>query len=132
MLQGCDHILHAGDIGDITILKTLETIAPITAIRGNIDDRGPCRHLPATEIVELDGRVLYLIHDVNTLDLDPAAAGFAAVISGHSHKAKIEWRKGVLYFNPGSCGPQRFTLPITMGYLGISEEELKAEIVTLI
>jgi putative phosphoesterase len=131
-LQGCDHILHAGDIGDISILKSIEAIAPVTAIRGNIDERGTCRNLPATDIVELDSHLIYLIHDVNALDLDPAAAGFAAVISGHSHKAKIERIKNVLYFNPGSCGPQRFTLPITMGLLTIAGTELKPEILTLI
>jgi uncharacterized protein len=131
-LQGCDHILHGGDVGDMALLKSLEAIAPVTAIRGNIDDRGTCRHLPATDIVELDGRLFYLIHDANALDLDPAAAGFAAVISGHSHKAKIEWIKNVLYFNPGSCGPQRFSLPITIGLLTTSEAELKPEIHTII
>ncbi len=131
-MQGCDHILHAGDIGDIEILTALKAIAPVTAIRGNIDERGTCRHLPATEIVEFDGRILYLIHDLHALDLNPAAAGLAAVISGHSHKAKIEWNKDVLYFNPGSCGPQRFTLPITIGYLTITEKNLKPEIVPLL
>lgn len=130
-LQGCDHILHAGDIGGIQELRTLESIAPTTAIRGNTDEGGTCRHLPATEVVELEGKFLYMLHDLNALDLNPAVAGFHAVISGHSHKPRIEWAKDVLYFNPGSCGPRRFSLPISMGFLRIEKHQLYPDILTL-
>ncbi len=119
-LQGAGHILHAGDVGDPAILEALRVIAPVTAIRGNIDERGPCSRLPATETVELSGRIFYMLHDRHNLDLDPVAAGFAAVISGHSHRPAIEWRDDVLYFNPGSAGPRRFSLPITLGLLTAS------------
>ncbi len=118
-LRGVDHILHAGDVGDATILDTLRAIAPVTAIRGNIDQHGPCAQLPATEVSEFAGHTLYMLHDRNSLDLDPAAAGFSAVLSGHSHKPLIEWRGDVLYFNPGSAGPRRFSLPISLGLLTI-------------
>jgi len=131
-LAGVDRILHLGDVGDPSILKTLEKIAPVTAIRGNIDHTGPCSKLPETEVLLLEGRYLHMLHDLNTLHLDPAAAKFAAVLSGHTHKARIERRKGVLYFNPGSCGPRRFELPVTIGLLTLKEnEELKAEVVML-
>ena len=130
-LRGVDHILHAGDVGDATILKTLRTIAPVNAIRGNIDEHGPCAQLPPTEIVEFAGHSLYMLHDRNSLDLDPAAAGFSAVLSGHSHKPLIEWRGDVLYFNPGSAGPRRFSLPISLGLLtirsGTSGERRRSE-----
>lgn len=118
-LEGVCHILHLGDVGDPGILDALRTIAPVTAIRGNIDEYGPCSRLPATEVVEFAGHSLYLLHDANALDLDPEAAGFAAVLSGHSHRPLIEWRRDVLYFNPGSAGPRRFSLPVTLGMLSI-------------
>jgi len=116
-LAGVEHIVHLGDVGDAAILKTLGTIAPVTAIRGNVDRGAPCSRLPETEVLLFEGRYLYMLHDLNELHLDPAAAKFAAVLSGHTHKARIEWRKGVLYFNPGSCGPRRFDLRITLGLL---------------
>ena len=119
-LRGVTHILHAGDVGDSTVLEELSVIAPVSAIRGNIDQDGPCSRLPATEAIELAGRSFYMLHDRHSLDLDPAAAGFAAVISGHTHKPLIEWRQDVLYFNPGSAGPRRFSLPITLGMLTLS------------
>jgi uncharacterized protein len=125
-LAGVDHILHAGDIGDLQILEELRKIAPVTAIRGNVDGGSAFRHLPETEVVELGGKLLYLIHDVKQLDLNPAAAGFAAVISGHSHKPSIESEKGVLFFNPGSAGPKRFSLPISIGFLTIAKGKLGA------
>jgi len=130
-LAGCDHILHAGDVGDRAILDVLAGIAPVTAIRGNIDDHGPCSQLPPIEIVELEGRSIYMLHDVHDLDLDPAAAGIAAVISGHSHKPAVEWRKGVLYFNPGSCGPRRFSLPVSLGFLEIAAESIEPHLLTI-
>jgi hypothetical protein len=120
-LVGVERILHLGDVGDPAILKSLATIAPVTAIRGNVDRDGPCSRLPETEVLLLDDHYIYLLHDVQTLHLDPAAARFAAVLYGHSHKPHIAHRKGVLYFNPGSCGPRRFELPVTIGMLTIEK-----------
>jgi putative phosphoesterase len=113
LLAACEHILHLGDVGDPEILGALAKIAPVTAIRGNVDTHGPCAKLPETEVITLAGKDFYLLHDVAQLDLDPVAAGFAAVLYGHSHKPEIQWKKGVLYLNPGSCGPKRFSLPVT-------------------
>ena len=121
LLEGSNHILHIGDVGDPEILGKLSKIAPVTAIRGNIDTHGPCAQLPETEVVTLAGHDFYLLHNIQTLDLDPAAAGFAAVLYGHSHKPEIRHHKGVLYLNPGSCGPGRFQLPITCGKITIKE-----------
>ncbi len=128
-LDGVHHILHAGDIGDPEILLRLRGVAPVTAIRGNIDEGGACRDLPSIELTELAGCSFYLLHDANLLDLDPASAGFAAVISGHSHKPTIEWRKGVLFFNPGSAGPRRFRLPVTVGKIVVENSQLHPTIV---
>jgi putative phosphoesterase len=119
-LHGVEQILHAGDVGDATILDQLEQIAPVTAIRGNIDRSGPCAKLPATELIEIAGTHIYMLHDVHELDLDPMAAGIRVVLSGHSHKPLIAWKKDVLYFNPGSAGPKRFSLPVSLGFLEIS------------
>ena len=132
-LAGVDHILHLGDVGKISILHELEAIAPVTAIRGNVDGEGPCSELPETEVVLLGGLYLYLLHDLNTLHLDPAAAKFAAVIFGHTHAPTTYRKKGVLYFNPGSCGPRRFNLPISMGRLNIQADgELQADLIPLL
>jgi len=132
LLKGSDHILHLGDVGDPEILGALAKLAPVTAIRGNIDTHGPCAKLPETEVVQLAGHDFYLLHDVLRLDLDPAAAGFAAVLYGHSHKPEIRHHKGILYMNPGSCGPRRFNLPITVGRITIEASgQLKAEILNL-
>ena len=132
LLAGSDHILHLGDVGNLEILDKLAEIAPVTAIRGNIDNRGPCIHLQAIEIVTLASHSFYLLHDLNQLDLDPAAGGFAAVLYGHSHAPEIRWGKGVLYFNPGSCGPRRFRLPITCGRITINDDgQLEAKILEL-
>jgi putative phosphoesterase len=130
-LRGVEHILHAGDVGDASILDALRNVAPVTAIRGNIDVGGPCSHLPATEVVSLQGHTFYMLHDRQALDLDPAAAGFSAVISGHSHKPLLEWRHGVLYMNPGSAGPRRFSLPVSIGLLTIGADGLQPQLVTL-
>ena len=130
-LQGAEHILHAGDVGDPAILHRLRAIAPVIAIRGNIDEGGPCRDLPPTEVVELSGRSIFMLHDVKQLDLNPEAAGIAAVIFGHSHKPLIEWRRGVLFLNPGSAGPRRFQLPVTIAWLNMEADELGARIVHL-
>jgi uncharacterized protein len=130
-LRGVEHILHAGDVGDPSILDALRSVAPVTAIRGNIDVGGPCAHLPATEVVTLHGHTFYMLHDRQALDLDPAAAGFSAVISGHSHKPLIQWRHGVLYMNPGSAGPRRFSLPVSIGLLTTGADGLQPQLVTL-
>jgi hypothetical protein len=130
-LQGAEHILHAGDVGDPAILDALRAIAPVTAIRGNIDEGGPCSHLPPTELVELGGRSIYMLHDVKKLDLNPEAAGIAVVVFGHSHKPLAEWRRGALFLNPGSAGPRRFELPVTLAWLKIEANEVGARIVPL-
>lgn len=131
-LKGADYILHAGDVGDPAILDSLRKLAPVTAIRGNIDISGACAQLPETELVELGGIHIYLLHDLNQLDLDPAAAGISVVISGHTHRPKIERRKDVLYFNPGSAGPRRFSLPVTLGFLDLDGDPLTPEILDLL
>lgn len=130
-LAGVGHILHAGDVGDVEILETLRKIAPVTAIRGNIDRDGRCARLPATEVVELGGVAFYLLHDVKELDLDPGSARIGAVVSGHSHKPAIEWRKGVLFLNPGSAGPRRLSLPVTIAMVTVGEGKPRVEIVEL-
>jgi len=130
-LRGVDRIVHAGDIGNPQILRHLRQVAPITVVRGNIDTAPWSRSLPETEVLEIGGVSLYVVHNVQELDLDPTAAGFAAVIFGHSHKPLIEMRKGVLFFNPGSAGPRRFTLPISLGKLLVRNGRLKAELIQL-
>lgn len=131
-LHGVEGILHLGDVGDAKILDTLREHAPVTAIRGNVDTEGRCSRLPETEVVLSEGHYIYMLHDIGTLHLDPAAAKFAAVLFGHSHKAQIRRHKGVLYFNPGSCGPRRFNLAVTMGYLYLDlDREVEPEIVDL-
>jgi hypothetical protein len=107
-LAGSDLIIHAGDIGSPEVIPALERIAPVYAIRGNVDRDGESARFPGTLAVEVGGLWLWVLHDCNALDLDPATAGFAAVISGHSHRALEEWKDGVLYLNPGSAGPSRF------------------------
>jgi len=131
-LRGVDRILHLGDVGKISILDELAKIAPVTAIRGNVDTEGPCAKLPETEVVLAEGHYIYMLHDLKTLHLDPAAAKFSAVLLGHTHVPNFYTKKGVLYFNPGSCGPRCFELPVSVGLLTIRmNEKLKAEIVTL-
>jgi putative phosphoesterase len=130
-LRGSDRILHAGDVGKIEILETLAQIAPVTAIRGNIDTGSWARVLPATEIVEIGGVSIYMLHNLAQLDLKPEAAGFRVVIHGHSHHPKIEEKNGVLYFNPGSAGPRRFSSPVTVGRLTIEEKNVNAELIEL-
>jgi putative phosphoesterase len=130
-LAGVDHILHAGDVGDPAILHTLRALAPLTAIRGNVDTSGPCADLPATDAVELAGCLFYLVHSIDDLDLHPAAAHIGAVIYGHSHHARIDHHKGVLYLNPGSAGPRRFSLPITLAKIEITAAIPHASIITL-
>ena len=124
-------IIHAGDVGALEILDELANIAPVTAVRGNIDKEYWARKLPETEVVEIGGVSIYVLHDLSQLDLKPEAAGFSVVISGHSHFAKQETRNGVLYFNPGSAGPRRFKLPVTVGRLTITKGKIEAEILVL-
>jgi putative phosphoesterase len=130
-LRGAEHILHAGDVGSPEILDQLRTLAPVTAIRGNVDHGPWAELLPDTAVVELAGVSIYMLHDLKQLDLSPRAAGFAAVISGHSHQPKSEQRDGVLYLNPGSAGPRRFRLPITVATLAIADGKLSPRIVEL-
>jgi hypothetical protein len=131
-LKGVERILHLGDVGRPSVLQDLEQIAPVTAIRGNVDREVPCSELPETEVVLIGGRYVYMLHDLKTLHLDPAAGRFAAVLFGHTHVPNFYRRKGVLYFNPGSCGPKRFDLPVTVGLLTAGKDgDLNAEIVLL-
>ncbi|WP_347258634.1 metallophosphoesterase family protein [Methylocaldum sp.] len=130
-LGGCDLILHAGDIGRPEVLDTLRSIAPVVAVRGNVDKGAWAEPLPEREVVRIDGRCIYLLHNLKELNLNPAAAGFAAVVSGHSHQPKILKEGGVCYLNPGSAGPRRFKLPVSIGRLVLSDGELCGEIVEL-
>jgi len=131
VLRVSDHIIHAGDVGNTEILDQLRTIAPVTVVRGNIDKGAWAPRLAETEVVELAGASIYVLHDLSQLDLKPEAAGFAAVIYGHSHVPKQEMRGTVLYFNPGSAGPRRFKLPITVGRLVLDAGRLRGEIVEI-
>jgi uncharacterized protein len=130
-LRGSDRILHAGDIGAPEILEALAQIAPVTAVRGNVDTATWARSLPETEVVEAGGVSIYILHDLGQLDLKPEAAGFRIVVYGHSHRPKIEEKNGVLYFNPGSAGPRRFNLPVSVGKLRIGAGKVRAELVEL-
>jgi len=130
-LAGVERIVHAGDIGSRDVLEALERVAPVTAVRGNNDRGDWAKKIPETEVVEVGGVSLYLLHDLHELDLEPRAAGFAAIISGHSHQPKVEERDGVLYLNPGSAGPRRFKLPISLARLTVAGKRVKAELVTL-
>ena len=118
-LQGSDVIIHAGDIGDPVILAELGCLAPVKAVRGNIDRGERAGAIPETEVLEAGETLIYILHDIGELDLDPAAAGFRVVVSGHSHKPAITERGGVHFVNPGSAGPRRFSLPVTVGYLDL-------------
>ncbi len=130
-LAGAERIIHAGDIGNPEILDSLGRIAPVTAVRGNIDRERWAQFLPLAETVEAGDAILYVVHNVAELDLDPRAAGFQAVISGHSHQPRTEIRNGVLYLNPGSAGPRRFRLPVTLAKLHVNGKTLRPELVHL-
>jgi uncharacterized protein len=131
-LKGCELILHAGDVGDEEVLRELERIAPVVAVRGNVDVEAWAARLRATETAECRSKLFYILHRIADLDLKPAAAGIDAVIYGHSHQPAIEWKQGVLHFNPGSAGPRRFRLPVTVGRIEIVNGELRPEIVPLL
>jgi putative phosphoesterase len=130
-LAGVDHILHAGDVGDIAVLDSLREIAPVTAIRGNVDTHGPCAALPATEVIDLDGCLVYMVHAREWIDISPKAAGVGLVVFGHSHKPGIAQNDGILYLNPGSAGPRRFKLPISIAKVVIKAGVASAEIIEL-
>jgi putative phosphoesterase len=130
-LKGSILIIHAGDVGSPDILDALRQIAPVFAVRGNVDKGSWARRLPETEVVQVDGVSLYILHILDGLDLDPPTAGFHAVISGHTHRPKMETNDGVLYFNPGSAGPRRFDLPVSVGRLALADGKLRGEIVDL-
>jgi putative phosphoesterase len=130
-LAGVELIIHAGDIGNPQVLEALTRIAPVHAVRGNTDRGDWARDLPLTQIVEVGGVLIYVLHELFTLDLDPAAAGFAAVIFGHSHSPHMERKNGVLYLNPGSAGPRRFTLPVSLMFLHVTDTSLSAKLVEL-
>jgi len=130
-LQGSDYIIHAGDIGDPQILDKLAAIAPLTAVLGNIDHGAWANKIPTTNVLEVGEISIYVLHNLQELDLKPEAAKFAAVVYGHSHVPKQEWKNGVLYFNPGSAGPRRFRLPLSVGRLRIKDGRIDAKILLL-
>ena len=129
-LRGASHILHAGDIGAPEILDELRTIAPVTAVRGNVD-RAWARSIADTEVFQVEGVSIYMLHILGELDLKPEASGFGVVVYGHSHMPKVEVKNGVLYFNPGSVGPRRFKLPVTVGKLIVEGGAVRGEIIEL-
>ena len=130
-LAGVERIVHAGDIGSPEVIAALRRIAPVSAVRGNNDREAWAADIPETEVVEVGAVSLYVLHDLHELDLDPRAAGFAAVIAGHSHQPRREERDGVLYLNPGSAGPRRFKLPISLARLTVAGRRVQANLVTL-
>jgi putative phosphoesterase len=130
-LLGCDYIVHGGDIGGPRILDELAVIAPLIAVRGNNDTEPWAARLPVTEMIRVGNVFVYVIHDLAELDIDPGAAGVRVVVSGHSHKPMIEERDGVLYVNPGSAGPRRFKLPISVGEIMVSGSAVNAQLVDL-
>jgi putative phosphoesterase len=128
-LRGSDFIVHAGDIGDGNVLKELGDLAPVTAVRGN-NDKGPwAEAVPETEVLQIGEIFIYVLHNLAELDLDPVAAGFHVIVSGHSHRPSVENRGGVLYVNPGSSGPRRFKLPIAVAELQVVGDAIKAQVV---
>jgi putative phosphoesterase len=130
-LAGVDLIIHAGDVGDPKILRQLERLAPVHAVRGNVDRGDWAADLPLTRVVEVGDVTLYVLHELFCLDLDPAAAGLSAVIFGHSHRPHLENKNGVLYLNPGSAGPKRFTLPVTLALITLHGRSLHPELIEL-
>jgi uncharacterized protein len=129
---GCDYIIHGGDIGSAAILDELSALAPLTAVKGNNDRQAWAAHLPETEMIRVGGVFIYIIHDLSQLDIEPHAAGAQVIVSGHSHKPLIEFRDGILYVNPGSCGPRRFKLPLSVGEIRIEGTRVRARTVELV
>ena len=130
-LRGSNQIIHAGDIGDPGILDKLSEIAPVTAVRGNVDQCAWANKIPTANVLEIGEISIYVLHSIQELDLKPEAAKFAAVVYGHSHVPKQEWKNGVLYFNPGSAGPRRFKLPVSVGRITIEDGGIDAKILLL-
>jgi putative phosphoesterase len=131
-LKGSDLIIHAGDVSDPKILDSLKTLAPVFAVRGNVDTETWAQALPETEVIETDSVTIYVLHDVHALDLNPAAAGFQMVVSGHSHKPGQTERDGVLFLNPGSAGPRRFDLPVTVARIDLSQKPWNVTFINLL
>lgn len=131
-LRGSDFIVHAGDIGHLGVLEELRGLAPVTAVRGNNDKGAWARKIAETELLRVDEALIYVLHNLSELDLDPVAAGFRVVVSGHSHKPRVEERDGVLYVNPGSSGPRRFNLPVAVAELRVAGRSVQARIVELV
>ncbi len=129
---GCDYIIHGGDIGSAAILDELSALAPLIAVKGNNDRQAWAAHLPQTDMIRVGGVFIYVIHDISQLDIDPGAAGANVIVSGHSHIPRIEHRDGILYVNPGSCGPRRFKLPISVGEIHVEDTKVRARTVELI
>jgi putative phosphoesterase len=130
-LRGVERIIHAGDVGRAAVLDELTRLAPLTVVRGNVDRGAWAEALPLTAAVEVGGRWIYVVHALADLDLDPAAAGFAAVVHGHSHRPEVEQRAGVWYVNPGSAGPRRFRLPVSLGRMEVGLGGVRVRLVTL-
>ena len=130
-LKGCEMIVHAGDIGGAAILEALQAGAPLTAVRGNVDKGSWARGLTKTAAIHIGQVGVYVIHDINELDLVPEAAGFTVVVSGHSHHPSTQERDGVIYVNPGSAGPRRFTLPVSLGLMSVEGSSVDVQLVTL-
>ena len=130
-LKSVDMILHAGDIGSKDVLDTLNELAPVVAVRGNNDKADWARSLPDWEVVEVGNVSIYMLHDVKEIDISPSGAGFQVVVSGHSHQPAVQEQRGVLYINPGSAGPRRFTLPVSVAHLHVLGEKLQANIIEL-
>jgi putative phosphoesterase len=131
-LDGSDLIIHAGDVGAPEILEQLRRLAPVVAVKGNVDTDAWCADLPETAVADAGSSLVYVLHDVKTLDLKPAAAGIAMVVSGHSHKPVCEERSGVLYVNPGSAGPRRFNLPVTVARVDLRHQPWRIDFVDLL
>ena len=130
-LRGSDFIVHAGDIGDSKVLEELSALAPVTAVRGNNDKGTWAEEIAETEVLQVGDVFIYVLHNLAELDLDPVAAGFRVVVSGHSHHPSVEERDGVLYVNPGSSGPRRFKLPVSVAELEVAGHCVKANVVEL-
>jgi putative phosphoesterase len=130
-LNGSHAILHAGDVGGPEVIESLERIAPVYPVRGNTDRGAWAENLPMTQLVEIEGKLFYILHNIGMLNVDPKSMGVDVIVYGHSHVPKEEWKKGVLYFNPGSAGPKRFNLPICLGRINIINEELTVEWINL-
>lgn len=131
-LEGSELIIHAGDVGGPEILEELRRLAPVVAVKGNVDTGAWCAALPETAVAEAGSTLIYVLHDVKTLDLKPSAAGFALVVSGHSHKPLREKKDGVLYVNPGSAGPRRFNLPVTVARIDLRQNPWRLDFVDLL